>query len=268
MGFTITSSPVSGVGGGTGTPLIRAAGLLRGFTTAPYPAQPPLISLTFNEGPWTDGTVTIYTDFTSPILLRFEATNSGASGIWVDISSTDAATIANNFVSALASHYVPETTDAFGNIVNFEVDGEDTRYMALRHSSTGASAQLSINPSNLSDLAVNNPGGYGTNQVPGSGQIDEVILIPKVTGKIIKLTDLFITTGGIGTVVRYAFKNAGGTYFRVAQDLPYPGAYAIPSRADYADVWLNGRADCDLVALLTVIPNGGSVTCYAFAEQY
>jgi hypothetical protein len=256
MGFAIISRDEVQVG----TPIVRSSGILQGYTTPPQGASGP--SIAFNvTGSFGVDTLTIQSDVAADIIFNFTAVDPmlGGNTVWIDTSSGDKYAVAGLFVSALDT--------VFGSTVIINVDGEDASYVQVSRNAIGASTHLQIINLASDLISVQNPGGYGTDAVTGSGQITEVILIPKATGKTIKLTD--IVTNGVGVIamIRFAFKNASGTYFRICQEI-YHGGYSEPSRAGYVSEWLNGRTDCDLVAYLTSIPTGGSVTCYAFAEQY
>jgi len=243
---------------GSGTPLVRASGVLRGYTTAPQDESSPLIALAFT-GSFSTGQLTILSDVRGPEILYFLDT-SPAGGNWIDTSSYDLATVAGLFTSALNALY--------GSDITITVDGDDSRFIQVLRNATGPSSRLQITDvTNLDLVVVSAAGGYGSEAISGSGQITEVILIPKIAGKTIKLTDLTTNGAGVSASIRFAFKDANNTYFRVSQEV-YNGAYSFPARAGFMDEWLNGRADCDLVAYLTSTPTGGSVTCYAFAERY
>jgi hypothetical protein len=241
------------------TPLVRASGVLQGYTVAPVAAQYPVISYSVTGSITGSGVMVIESDVASPLTLTFAITNPSDGTTWIDTSDLDQSTVASHLAYAIGNY--------FGADVTLDVDGEDSRYHTAHRNASGASVRLQITSNTYGGVIATSLGGYGVDAVTGSGQITEIILIPKVAGKTIKPTDIFINGAGVYATIRYAFKNAGGTYFRISQDI-FNLTYSVPSRAGYTDEWLNGRADCDLVAYLTTIPTGGSITCYAFAERY
>lgn len=250
-------------GGGSAAPLIRASGVLQGYTTAPQTASAPLIGFNVLDGTFASGQMTITSSVAAPLVLKFALTNPGGSGVWIEISS-DGYQVAYNMQSALETH--------FGANITLNVDGEDNRYFNAPLNTTGSTARLQVTQATYAGVETINAGGYGTDSVQGVGQVTEVILIPKVTGKVIKPVYLLAhapTGTPLGAVIRFAFKNAGGTYFRISDQVQAGIQYLEPSKSGYINEWINGRADCDLVAYtVTGTPTGTASICAAFAEQY
>lgn len=118
-----------------------------------------------------------------------------------------------------------------------------------------------------SPVGTSTGGGSGTNFIPGSGQVSEVTLISQDGTKAIKPLRCGVSGAGISTTVQFALK-VSGTYYPLSADMASDATTGEPGVSSYFAELVSGRGSASLVARMTGgIPNGGSLTCWAIAEQ-
>ncbi len=205
-----------------GTAIVRAQATLSGHTSADIPATapPPLFVTITNIA---QGAGILYTDF-GEFSIVFDYTDPGG-GAWVDISSGDPGTIANNLASVInglsynLSAYVSWTEVIISNI------------------NTGAAASL-----NYSDNLGNSisGGGNGTDDIPAGAEQSYATLIGTVSGKVIGPISVYYFSSGLGQVVYIIDTADGGQLFSAG--LPDTGGAIVQAIPDFAQLpkWQNG----------------------------
>ena len=240
------------VSGGGGSTLVRGSGVLQGYTVAPIVAEPPpALTVSFDSS---DAQFTITLNgVTQPVVVDdFDPT----SVVWVDNGSGDPSTTAYNFEMAFAT---------FASTYGFTLSRTDNVVTIF----TGATGSTSTSYYNLTAFTgvVLAGGGAGVNAVAGSGQVSEVTIISQDGTKTIKPLRCGVSGAGISTTVQFALK-VGGIYCPLSADMASDATTGEPGVSSYFAELVSGRASASLVARMTGgVPNGGSLTCWAIAEQ-
>lgn len=251
-----TAQAIAELAGSGGSVRVTASGVLQGYTTAPVVlASPPPLVFDFSNSSHVSGDITV--DVSGSALTVYFADSDPSTTPWVDTSgfSTWA-----DLVGALESELLAHFSTAINTVV-------DSNILTVGCNASGASATITSTEA-FADVTVSG-GGSGVNAVAGSGHITEVILIPKVTGKIIKPERLFASGAGIDINVAFALKTTAGAYHALCENVPAGEVYCEPLIGGNFTKWLTGLGGADLIAYYSgTTPTGGGLTCIAFAEQY
>lgn len=175
---------------------------------------------------------------------------------WVDTSSEDAATVANNIASVLNGALSPYFRDV--SVVGSQVQFETV--------TTGSAVTLEVD-SNISSI----PDGAqtaGVDGTPGSGGVSSIELIPLEGGKKFLPTRIesYVPGGALGTTVEVGFLD-GGDAFTLLGTFNGAVSQQMAMGVNYP-AWLDGIAEAALVARYTGEPGvGNAFRIIAVAES-
>lgn len=248
----------SGSTPGAGSALIRGSGVLQGFTTPPVPAEPPPLLRVEFVGGTTEFTFTLTVDSLSYVFQALSF-NPGGGVIWIDSSTwllaSDAAQGLANAITAQSLWNLTASYNSSG--------GEFCDV-----SQAAASGNL-LGDNTSSDASIFVTGGGDTTpEVPGSGEVSEVEIISQDGEKAIKSILLgYFTDSPLDVSVRFALKTEG-IYYQLGIDVPNNEAQGVILPGSFWQEWVSDRISTSLVALMSgPTPTGGTLTCWAVAEQ-
>lgn len=249
-----------GVPSGGGGALVRSYGVLQGSTDAGVAAQAPdPLVITFDNS-LPSLNLTLVVDSVSKVVNISNSMPDSGIDAFVDTSTMgNGQDIANALAALMGS--------LFGQVAANVTTVDSSYFLNLSSSSTGAAANISASMDNPAGPAISG-GGSGLDTVPPSGEIAEVEIIPADGFKFLKPVRCGVYDAtGLGSTVQFALKFAG-MYFPIGSDI---GAMSISAEVAPHEFWLewaDGRTAASLVARMTgSIPLGGTLTCWAIAEQ-
>lgn len=251
---TKINAAIAAVNGGT---LLRATGTLQAFTNAGAGATPPPpLDINFLTNVGDVFSLTIMVDGVTKVIAM---SDDGPSDYYADASTFSTA---NDYVAAFdeAMAYF-----GFSNVEKTADDGSGN--IQYTNSSTGASANISggsATTNGTGTISFSN-GGAGTDLVPPSGDISEVVLVNAVAGKTIKLINAWFD-GGISPGPTFSLykRSSGGADTSISFEASMNTGGVIYPQGGNMSGWMNGLTPgSSLVAKVyetSVLPTDGS-TC-------